>query len=113
MIFRYLTWAHEAHQKYFKEKVSQHLKVFQRFGWCNAMDGSEDNLIQLKEGKNNYDMSSLMPLSKWKAEEMPSREDYSDSEDESDPFEEEYVLPQTEKKKKKPKVFELQMCIHL
>ena len=60
---------------------------FKKLGLCNALDGSEDHLIQFKDGKDLYDMSKILPLSRWKKDPPPARDDFSDSDDD-DPFDE-------------------------
>lgn len=57
-----------------------------------------------KEGKGNFDMSHLLPLSRWKSTPQPVREEFSESESEScedDGSDEEkpMVIPRRKKKK--------------
>ncbi len=74
----------------------KHLKFFfpsySKTTWY-AMDGSEDNLIRLKDGKGDFDMKKLLPLSKWAKQAPKERDEFSDSDDDEDPFAELEVPP--------------------
>ena len=50
----------------------------------NAMDGSEDDKIVFKDGKDNFDMTQVLPLEKWCKSPQPQREEFSDVEEDSD-----------------------------
>ena len=52
------------------------------------IDGSEESKITIKEGKTDFDMSHLLPLSRWATTAQPVREEFSDSESEDSDSEE-------------------------
>ena len=56
------------------------MPIMQSVGFCNTMDGSEDHLIQFKEGRGKFDMTKFLPLKQWARKEVPDREDWSDDE---------------------------------
>ena len=58
----YLNWSSEAWAKFHKEHRGLILKVHQRVGFCNALDGSEDCKIEFKEGKGSFNMNLVISV---------------------------------------------------
>ena len=80
----------------------------QRVGFLQACDGSDEAKIKFKEGREDFDMSLVVPLSRWAQEQPISREDFSDeddsSDDESDDSDDEPIrIPKRKKRKRKEK----------
>ena len=77
---KYAIWTHEAREEFSTRYGCKILARFQRCGMCNAQDGSEDNLIEFKDGHILYDMNKILPLDKWKNKKLYGREEFSDIE---------------------------------
>jgi hypothetical protein len=104
---KYARWVSEARKEFVVKYTPQILTKFQECGLANAMDGSEDHKIKIKDGKKLFDMSSIFPLSKYENQSLHQRdeEDFSESdlesEDEEDDDDKILVIPRKRKKSKK------------
>ena len=73
---------------FLKNHYSMIFSRHQRVGVLQPIDGSEESKITIKEGKTDFDMSHLLPLSRWATTAQPVREEFSDSESEDSDSEE-------------------------
>ena len=91
----YITWVSQVE----KDLLADNFDIWKRHeevGYIAKLDDSEENK------KGSFGRKKVLPLSRWKKEEIPERECFSDEDsDEEDSDSEEFVIPKKKQTKRK------------